>query len=124
MHGSTRSPTRRQAVDEAPKGLSLAHVEQQISDIAQQLGRAEAHRQDRRNRKRPAQADRAGGCSPALKRWHKAAEEAARLVAAEAKLSSSGTAERVDAMHRDLMAMNDRTRASDDRLAGTIESGA
>ncbi len=25
-------------------------------------------------------------------------------------------------MHRDLMAMNDRTRASDDRLAGTIEA--
>jgi len=112
------------AVDEAPKGLSLAHVEQQISDIAQQLGRAEAqlakiaeiesvlHKLIERVDASPAPEEVA----------NKAAEEAARLVAAEAKLSSSGTAERVDAMHRDLMAMNDRTRASDDRLAGTIES--
>jgi len=111
------------AVDEAPKGLSLAHVEQQISDIAQQLGRAEAqlakiaeiesvlHKLIERVDASPAPEEVAS----------KAAEEAARLIAAEAKLSS-GTAERLDAMHRDLMAMNDRTRASDDRLASTIEA--
>ena len=49
----------------------------------------------------------------------KAAQEAARLV--EAKLSAA-SAERLDTMHRDLMTMNDRTRASDDKLAGTIEA--
>ncbi|MEX1060247.1 MAG: peptidoglycan-binding protein, partial [Methyloceanibacter sp.] len=112
------------ALDEAPKGRSLDHVEHQISDMAQQLGRAEA------------QLAKIGEIESALHQLiervdanpdrleevaTKAASEAARLVAAEAKLST-GTAERLDAMHRDLMAMNDRTRASDDRLAGTIEA--
>ena len=35
---------------------------------------------------------------------------------------SGDTAERLDAMHRDLMAMNDRTKSSDDKLASTIEA--
>lgn len=111
------------ALDAAPKGPSLDCVERQISDMAQQLGRAEAqlakigeiesalHKLIERVDASPAPEEVA----------IKAAEEAARLVAAEAKLSS-GSAERLDAMHRDLMAMNDRTRASDDRLAGTIEA--
>ena len=51
----------------------------------------------------------------------KAAEEAARRVADEMKLSGN-TTERLDAMHRDLMAMNDRTKSSDQKLAGTIEA--
>src|SRR6185369_6251547 len=51
----------------------------------------------------------------------KAAEEAAHRVAEEMKLSGN-TTERLDAMHRDLMAMNDRTKSSDEKLAGTIEA--
>ena len=35
---------------------------------------------------------------------------------------SGNTTERLDAMHRDLMAMNDRTKSSDQKLAGTIEA--
>jgi localization factor PodJL len=107
---------------ETPKTLSLEPVERQISEMAQQLGKAEAqlakigeiesalHQLIARVDASPAPEEMA----------NKAAQEAARLVA-EAK-PSGATAERLDAMHRDLMAMNDRTRASDDRLAGTIEA--
>jgi len=110
------------ALHEAPKGPSLDHFEHQISDMAQQLGRAEAqlakigeieaalHRLIERVDANPAQLEAVA---------NKAASEAARLVADEAKLGA-GTAERLDAMHRDLVAMNERTRASDDRLATTI----
>jgi localization factor PodJL len=112
------------ALDEAPKGDALETLERQISEMAQLLGRAEV------------QLAKIGGIDSALHRLiervdasptqleeiaTKAAGEAARLVADEAKLSA-GTAERLDAMHRDLMAMNDRTRASDDRLSSTIEA--
>jgi localization factor PodJL len=105
----------------APKGQSFEPLEQQISDMAQQLGRAEA------------QLAKIGEIESALHKLiervdaspnpeevaSKAAQEAARLVADGAKLSV-GAAERLDAMHRDLVAMNERTRASDDKLAGTI----
>ena len=109
------------ALQEAPKGQSFEPLERQIADIAQQLGRAEA------------QLAKIGEIETALHQLiervdaspspdevaSKAAQEAARLVADDAKLSA-GAAERLDAMHRDLVAMNDRTRASDDKLAGTI----
>lgn len=108
---------------EAPKILSLEPVERQISDMAQQLSRAET------------QLAKIGEIESALLKLiervdaspspeevaNKAAEEAARRVADEAKLGGA-TTERLDAMHRDLMAMNDRTKSSDDRLAGTIEA--
>src|SRR5262245_3575916 len=51
----------------------------------------------------------------------KAATEAARLVSDEAKLDAA-TAERLDAMHRDLKAMNERSSAAGDRLAGIVEA--
>jgi localization factor PodJL len=109
------------ALADAPKGQSLEPLEQKISDMAQQLSRAEA------------QLAKIGEIDTALRQLiervdaapspddvaSKAAQEAARLVADEAKLSA-GAADRLDAMHRDLVAMNDRTRASDDKLAGTI----
>jgi hypothetical protein len=47
----------------------------------------------------------------------KAANEAARLVSDTAK---AGAAERLDAIHRDLVAMNERGAATDDRLADTL----
>ncbi|MGA7457790.1 MAG: hypothetical protein WBW51_10825, partial [Methyloceanibacter sp.] len=108
---------------EAPKTLSLEPVERQIAEMAQQLSRAET------------QLAKIGEIESALLQLiervdaspspdevaSKAAEEAARRVADEVKLSGN-TAERLDAMHRDLMAMNDRTKSSDDKLAGTIEA--
>ena len=106
-----------------PKTLSLEPVERQISEMAQQLNRAET------------QLAKIGEIESALLKLiervdaspspdevaDKAAEKAARLVADEAKLSTA-TIERLDAMHRDLVAMNDRTKSSDDKLAGTIEA--
>ena len=108
---------------ETPKTLSLEPVERQISEIARQLSRAEA------------QLAKIGEIESALLKLiervdaspsldevaSKAAEDAARRVADEARLSGA-SAERLDAMHRDLMAMNDRSKSSDDKLAGTIEA--
>jgi localization factor PodJL len=109
-----------QALRQAPKPPNLEPLEHQISDLAQKLDRAEE------------QLARIGSIESELHGLiervdaspgdveevvSRAASEAARLVAAEAKQS---TAERLDAMHRDLMAMNDRTRASDDRMTSTI----
>jgi localization factor PodJL len=111
-----------QALAEAPQFKNLEHVEHQLSELAQQIGRAEV------------QLARVSGIESQLLKLiervdetparleevaSKAASAAVRLVAEEAKPSTS-TDERLDAMHRDLMAMNDRTRASDDRLANTI----
>ena len=113
-----------EALDAAPKPLSLDPIERQISDMAQQLGRAEA------------QLAKVGEIEDALHRLiarvdsnaaelgevaAKAANEAARLVAGELKRDAAN-AERLDAMHRDLVAMNERSRASEDRLAGTVEA--
>ena len=50
----------------------------------------------------------------------KAASEGARLVAEKTK---SGTSEdRLNAMHRDLAAMSDKARASDERIAGSLQA--
>lgn len=112
------------ALEQPPKTQALEAVERQISDMAQQISRAEAeltkigeiesalNRLVERVDASAAQMEQAAS---------KAASEAAQRVAEEAKLSA-GTAERLDAMHRDLMAVNDRVRASDDRLAATIET--
>jgi localization factor PodJL len=112
------------ALEEAPKAVSLEPVERQISAMAHQLGRAEAqlakigeieaalHRLIERVDASPARLEEIA---------RKAASEAARLVADETKLSLA-TAERLEAMHRDLMTMNEQTRASDDRLTTTIEA--
>jgi localization factor PodJL len=108
---------------ETPKTLSLEPVERQISEMAKQLTRAES------------QLAKIGEIENALLQLiervdaspsqdevaSKAAEEAARRVADEMKLSGNTTG-RLDAMHRDLMAMNDRTKSSDQKLAGTIEA--
>ena len=111
------------ALAEAPKGQSFEPLERQISDMAQQLSRAEAqlakigviesalHKLIERVDASPSPEEVAS----------KAAQEAARLVADEAKLSTGAT-ERLDAMHRDLVAMNDRARASDDKFIVTIEA--
>jgi localization factor PodJL len=111
------------ALEAPPKGPSLEPLERQISDMAQQLGQvggqfAKIGKIETALRKLIEQVE----TSPSPEEVaSKAAQQAARLVADDVKLSA-GTVERLDAMHRALMAMNDRTRASDDKLTSTIEA--
>jgi localization factor PodJL len=107
-----------------PGPVSLAPIERQIADIGHKLDHAEG------------ELARIGAIETALYRLiervdgqagqlsdmaAKAATEAARLVSGEAKLDAA-TAERLDAMHRDLKAMNERSTAAGDRLAGIVEA--
>jgi localization factor PodJL len=107
-----------------PHPVSLAPIERQIADIGSKLDHAEG------------ELARIGAIETALYRLiervdgqagqlgdiaAKAATEAARLVSGEAKLDAA-TAERLDAMHRDLKAMNERSTAAGDRLAGIVEA--
>jgi localization factor PodJL len=116
-----------QALERAPTREALEHVERQISDMGQQLGRAEeqlgkvngveAHLLsliERLDEKTPAAIEPAQLEEIA----NKAANEAARLVAGETKQN----AERLDAMHRDLKTMSDKSRESGDRLVSTLEA--
>ncbi len=111
-----------QALTQAPKLENLASVEKQLVEMGQQLVRAEA------------QLARISGIEDQLVKLierfdvapdvleevaSKAASEAARLVAGTAKPESS---DRLDAMHRDLVAMSDKSRASDERLASTLQT--
>ena len=119
-----------QALETAPTRAALEHVEQQLSDMSQQVSRAEeqlgkvagieAHllkliaRLDEKVETPAPQADPAQLEEIA----NKAAEGAARLVAAD----TQKTNKRLDAMHRDLTAMSDKGRESGDRLVTTLEA--
>jgi localization factor PodJL len=107
-----------------PHPVSLAPIERQIADISHKLDHAEG------------ELARIGAIETTLYRLiervdgqagqlsdmaAKAATEAARLVSGDAKLDAA-TAERLDAMHRDLKAMNERSTAAGDRLAGIVEA--
>ncbi|MEZ0278294.1 MAG: hypothetical protein ACAH04_03715, partial [Methylibium sp.] len=107
-----------------PHPVSLAPIERQIADIGHKLDHAEG------------ELARIGAIETALYRLiervdgqagqlsdiaAKAATEAARLVSGDAKFDAA-TAERLDAMHRDLKAMNERSTAAGDRLAGIVEA--
>ena len=107
-----------------PKPVSLEPIERQIADVGRKLDHAES------------ELAKIGAIETALHRLiervdgqagqlsdmaAKAATEAARLVSGEAKFDAA-TAERLDAMHRDLKAMNERSSAAGDRLAGVIEA--
>ena len=113
-----------QAFEQSPKAQVLEAVEQKISDVAQQLGEAQTKlaRIGEIEAALNGLLKRVDGSAAQLEDVaKKAASEAAQRVAEEAKLGT-GTAERLDAMHRDLMAMNDRTHESDARLAATVEA--
>ncbi len=119
-----------QALETAPTRAALEHVEQQLSDMSQQVNRAEeqlgkvsgieAHltkliaRLDEKAAMPAPQTDPAQLEEVA----NKAAEGAARLVAADTKKNT----ERLDAMHRDITAMSDKGRESGDRLVSTLEA--
>ena len=49
----------------------------------------------------------------------KAANEAARLVAGSS-LGASSAAERLEVLHRDIVSMNEQSRATDTRLVDTL----
>jgi localization factor PodJL len=113
-----------EALAALPAPVSLAPIEREIASIGRKLDHAES------------ELARIGAIEEALYRLiervdgqagqmsdiaAKAATEAARLVSDEAKLDAA-TAERLDAMHRDLKAMNERSSAAGDRLAGIVEA--
>lgn len=113
-----------EALAALPGPVSLAPIEREIAAIGRKLDHAES------------ELARIGAIETALYRLiervdgqagqlsdiaAKAATEAARLVSDEAKFDAA-TAERLDAMHRDLKTMNERSSATGDRLAGIVEA--
>jgi localization factor PodJL len=112
------------ALQQSPKLESLHRLERQIGDMAQQIGLAEQHiarigviesrLQWLIDRVQQAPAEIEGLAS-------KAATDAARLVA-EAAADKPSAAERLEAIHRDLVAMNERGRVTDDRMVDTLEA--
>jgi localization factor PodJL len=112
------------ALQQSPKLESLHRLERQIGDMAQQIGRAEQHiarigviesqLQWLIERVQQAPAEMEGVAS-------KAATDAARLVA-EAAAGKPSAAERLEVIHRDLVAMNERGRVTDDRMVDTLEA--
>jgi len=112
------------ALQQSPKLESLHRLERQIGDMAQQIGRAEQHiarigviesrLQWLIDHVQQAPAEMEGLAS-------KAATDAARLVA-EAAAGKPSAAERLEVIHRDLVAMNERGRVTDDRMVDTLEA--
>jgi localization factor PodJL len=108
------------ALNETVKRENLETLERQIGDMGQQLNRAEHDlarisgieaqltRIIERFEETPAQIEQAAT---------RAATEALRLSGAEIKPSA---AERLEAIHRDIVAMNERGQTTDDRLADTM----
>jgi localization factor PodJL len=109
------------ALAQEPKLETLHHIERQVADMGFQLGRVEQQaarigavdgqlqRLIERIEATPAQIERTAT---------KAAQEA-RLVS-ETGLGKPSAAERLDALHRDIVAMNERNLATDDRLVDTL----
>jgi localization factor PodJL len=110
------------ALEQSPKLENLQHLERQITKVAEQLGRVEQqvarigliegqlHRMVERLEYTPVQMEKAAS---------KAANEAVRLVS-DTGLGKPSAAERLDTIHRDIVAMNERSRATDDRLVDTL----
>ena len=110
------------ALAQEPKLDTLHHIERQVADMGFQLGRVEQQaarigvvegqlqRLVERIEATPAQIERTAT---------KAAQETARLVS-ETGLGKPSAAERLDSLHRDIVAMNERNLATDDRLVDTL----
>ena len=110
------------ALAQEPKLETLHHIERQVADMGFQLGRVEQQaarigtvegqlqRLVERIESTPAQIERTAT---------KAAQETARLVS-ETGLGKPSAAERLDSLHRDIVAMNERNLATDDRLVDTL----
>jgi localization factor PodJL len=105
---------------QSAKCEQFEHIERQLSEMRQQLGRAELQIArisgiESQLLRLIERLDEASGVEQVASA---AASEAARLVTGNGKMAP----ERLDAIHRDLQAMNDRTRATDDRLADTLSA--
>jgi localization factor PodJL len=112
-----------QALRQAPKLENLASVEKQLSEMGQQLSRAEAQlaRMNGIEEQLRTLIERFDAAPDVLEEIaNKAASEAARLVAEKTK--SGASEDRLNAMHRDLAAMSDKARASDERIAGSLQA--
>jgi localization factor PodJL len=112
-----------QALRQAPKLENLASVEKQLSEMGQQLSRAEAQlaRMNGIEDQLRTLIERFDAAPDVLEEIAtRAASEAARLVAEKAKPGASE--DRLNAMHRDLAAMSDKSRASDERIAGSLQA--
>ena len=110
------------ALEQTPKLELLRHLERQVTDMGQQLGRVEqqAARIDAVEGQLQRLIDRFDEAPLQVQRTaSKAAEETARLVS-EAGRGKLSTAERLDALHHDIVAMNEHNVATDDRLVDTL----
>ena len=110
------------ALEQTPKLELLRHIERQVTDMGQQLGRVElqAARIDAVEGQLQRLIDRFDEAPRQVQgAASKAAEETARLVS-EAGGGKPSVAERLDALHRDIVAMNERNVATDDRLVDTL----
>ncbi len=110
-----------QALRQAPKLDNLASVEKQLSEMGQKLGRAEAQLAhvtgiEDQLVKLIERFDTAPDVLEEIA--NKAASEAAKLITT----SKPASEERLDAMHRDLVATSDKARLNDERLASTLQS--
>src|SRR5581483_6656039 len=111
------------ALRQASKLDNLASVEKQLSEMGQQLSRAEAQLQRMTSIEEQLRTliERFDAAPDVLEEIAtKAANEAARQVAE--KPVSTASEDRLNAMHRDLVAMSDKARASDERLAGSLQA--
>lgn len=109
---------------QASKLDNLASVEKQLSEMGQQLSRAEAQLQRMTSIEEQLRTliERFDAAPDVLEEIAtKAASEAARQVA-EQKPVTAASEDRLNAMHRDLVAMSDKARASDERLAGSLQA--
>lgn len=106
---------------ETPQPDALQHIEQQLTELGQQLGRTET------------EVSKIGSIEAQLTQLmehidtqpsmedvaERAADSAAQRVASDVK---SSAAERLEAIHKDLTAMNERSSTTDDRLADTLSA--
>ncbi|ODA67073.1 Localization factor PodJL [Methyloligella halotolerans] len=104
---------------ESPQPDALQNIEQQLAEIGQQLGRTET------------EVSKIGTIEAQLTQLmehidtqpsmedvaERAADSAAQKIVGEVK---SSAAERLEAIHKDLTAMNERSATTDDRLADTL----
>ncbi len=104
---------------EAPRSDALQHIEQQLSELGQQLGRTETEVSKIGNiEAQLTQLMEHIDTQPSMEDVaERAADSAAQRVVSEVK---SSAAERLEAIHKDLTAMNERSSSTDDRLADTL----
>jgi len=104
---------------EAPRPDALQHIEQQLAELGQQLGRTETEVSKIGNiEAQLTQLMEHIDTQPSMEDVaERAADSAAQRVVSEVK---SSAAERLEAIHKDLTAMNERSATTDDRLADTL----